>query len=68
MEPKSSTSTSVNPASDTADRLLEFPDNWDHGRPPTATVDQIWQLSLKIRHLDRSGPSTPVSAEFRLDP
>ena len=68
MEPNNSTNESAKPANDAAETLLEFPDNWDHGRPPAATVDQMWRLSLKIRHLDKRGPSTPVSAEFRLDP
>ena len=63
MEPNNSTNESAKPANDAAETLLEFPDNWDLGRPPAATVDQMWRLSPKIRHLDKRGPSTPVSAE-----
>ena len=68
MDPKNSTNESAKPADDAADVSLEFQDDWDHGPSPSATLDEIWQLSLKVRRLDRSGPSTPVSAEFSLDP
>ena len=70
MEPKNSTNESSKPVAEIpAPPLeLELPTDWNHGPSPAATLDEIWRLSLKIRHLDRSGPSTPVSVEFRLDP
>ena len=72
MEPKNSINRPSELAAEAQalvpDLDLDLPDDWDHGPSPSATLDEIWQLSLKIRHLDRSGPSTPVSVEFRLDP
>jgi hypothetical protein len=72
MEQTSSINASSKPAAEIPAPVIELeldlPTDWDHGPSPAATLDEIWQLSLKIRHLDRSGHSTPVSEEFRLDP